>query len=250
MSKKDQKAKSSLKVVAAAPARKGAQRDAAPASTSNRCASWRASPPSSISPRSRPTAAVTCACAAAAAVSSTAGARAVGAAVDRADARAAAAPSRGRRDVHQLAVRRARSTARRRPEAPSFVEVGQPVRKGQVVCIVEAMKLMNEIEAESDGKIVEILVENGEHVEYGAAPLPRSKQARRVQEGSHSQPRRDRAAGDPRVPRDGHRDGRGALDRRRRVAARPVRRREGLHRPAAGARRATCRSRRSSAPPR
>ena len=53
------------------------------------------------------------------------------------------------------------------PEAPSFVEVGQAVRKGQVVCIVEAMKLMNEIEAESEGKIEEILVQNGEHVEYG-----------------------------------------------------------------------------------
>jgi acetyl-CoA carboxylase biotin carboxyl carrier protein len=53
------------------------------------------------------------------------------------------------------------------PEAPSFVDVGQAVRKGQVVCIVEAMKLMNEIEAESEGKIEEILVENGAHVEYG-----------------------------------------------------------------------------------
>ena len=53
------------------------------------------------------------------------------------------------------------------PEAPSFVDVGQSVRKGQVVCIVEAMKLMNEIEAESEGKIEEILVQNGEHVEYG-----------------------------------------------------------------------------------
>ena len=53
------------------------------------------------------------------------------------------------------------------PEAPSFVDVGQAVRKGQVVCIVEAMKLMNEIEAESEGKIEEILVQNGEHVEYG-----------------------------------------------------------------------------------
>jgi acetyl-CoA carboxylase biotin carboxyl carrier protein len=53
------------------------------------------------------------------------------------------------------------------PETPAFVEVGQSVRKGQVVCIVEAMKLMNEIEAESEGKIAEILVQNGEHVEYG-----------------------------------------------------------------------------------
>jgi acetyl-CoA carboxylase biotin carboxyl carrier protein len=53
------------------------------------------------------------------------------------------------------------------PEPPVFVEAGQAVRKGQVVCIVEAMKLMNEIEAEFEGKIEEILVQNGEHVEYG-----------------------------------------------------------------------------------
>jgi acetyl-CoA carboxylase biotin carboxyl carrier protein len=53
------------------------------------------------------------------------------------------------------------------PEASSFVEVGDTVRKGQAVCIVEAMKLMNEIEAEADGKVVEILARNGEHVEYG-----------------------------------------------------------------------------------
>jgi acetyl-CoA carboxylase biotin carboxyl carrier protein len=55
------------------------------------------------------------------------------------------------------------------PEAAVFVEVGQTVKKGQVVCIVEAMKLMNEIEAEADGKIAEVLVKNGEHVEYGQA---------------------------------------------------------------------------------
>jgi acetyl-CoA carboxylase biotin carboxyl carrier protein len=53
------------------------------------------------------------------------------------------------------------------PEAPSFVEVGTVVRKGQVVCIIEAMKLMNEIESESEGKVVEVLAKNGEHVEYG-----------------------------------------------------------------------------------
>jgi acetyl-CoA carboxylase biotin carboxyl carrier protein len=53
------------------------------------------------------------------------------------------------------------------PEAAAFAEVGDTVRKGQVVCIVEAMKLMNEIEAEADGKVVEILARNGEHVEYG-----------------------------------------------------------------------------------
>ena len=55
------------------------------------------------------------------------------------------------------------------PDRDAFVEIGQTVRKGQVVCIVEAMKLMNEIEAEADGKLVEILVKNGQHVEYGQA---------------------------------------------------------------------------------
>ena len=53
------------------------------------------------------------------------------------------------------------------PDSAVFVEVGQSIRKGQVVCIVEAMKLMNEIEAEADGKLIEILVKNGEHIEYG-----------------------------------------------------------------------------------
>jgi acetyl-CoA carboxylase biotin carboxyl carrier protein len=53
------------------------------------------------------------------------------------------------------------------PEAASFVEVGSGVRKGQVVCIIEAMKLMNEIESEVDGKVLEVLANNGEHVEYG-----------------------------------------------------------------------------------
>jgi acetyl-CoA carboxylase biotin carboxyl carrier protein len=53
------------------------------------------------------------------------------------------------------------------PEAPQFVEVGQEVHKGQVLCIVEAMKLMNEIEAESDGTVVAVLVENAQPVEYG-----------------------------------------------------------------------------------
>jgi acetyl-CoA carboxylase biotin carboxyl carrier protein len=53
------------------------------------------------------------------------------------------------------------------PEAASFVEVGQTIRKGQVVCIVEAMKLMNEIESDLDGKVLDVLVKNGAHVEYG-----------------------------------------------------------------------------------
>jgi len=62
------------------------------------------------------------------------------------------------------------------PESPPFADVGQTVRKGQVVCIVEAMKLMNEIESEFDGKILEILVKNAEHVEYGQ-PLFRIEKA-------------------------------------------------------------------------
>jgi acetyl-CoA carboxylase biotin carboxyl carrier protein len=55
------------------------------------------------------------------------------------------------------------------PDASPFAEVGDAVKKGQVVCIVEAMKLMNEIEAEIDGRVAEILAKNGEHVEYGQA---------------------------------------------------------------------------------
>jgi len=53
------------------------------------------------------------------------------------------------------------------PEAESFVEVGQTVEIGQVVCIVEAMKLMNEIKSEVRGKITEVAVQNAEPVEFG-----------------------------------------------------------------------------------
>ncbi|MCC6646931.1 MAG: acetyl-CoA carboxylase biotin carboxyl carrier protein [Polyangiaceae bacterium] len=53
------------------------------------------------------------------------------------------------------------------PDAPSFAEVGAVVRPGQTLCIVEAMKLMNEIEAEFGGLVTEILVENGKAVEFG-----------------------------------------------------------------------------------
>jgi acetyl-CoA carboxylase biotin carboxyl carrier protein len=53
------------------------------------------------------------------------------------------------------------------PDAPPFVDAGQTVEVGQVVCIVEAMKLMNEIKAEVRGKIVEIPVQNAEPVEFG-----------------------------------------------------------------------------------
>lgn len=58
------------------------------------------------------------------------------------------------------------------PGEAAFVEVGDRVRSGQSVCIIEAMKLMNEIEAEVSGQVMEILVQNGEAVEYGQ-PLMR-----------------------------------------------------------------------------
>ncbi len=53
------------------------------------------------------------------------------------------------------------------PGAPAFVEVGQVVSKGQTLCIVEAMKLLNEIESDAAGTVKAILVENGQPVEYG-----------------------------------------------------------------------------------
>ena len=58
------------------------------------------------------------------------------------------------------------------PDKPPYVGAGDAVKKGQVVCIVEAMKLMNEIESEFSGKVAEILVEDGEPVEFGQ-PLMR-----------------------------------------------------------------------------
>jgi len=53
------------------------------------------------------------------------------------------------------------------PSSPVFVEVGQRVKKGQTLCIIEAMKLMNEIESEYEGEIVKVYVENGQPVQYG-----------------------------------------------------------------------------------
>ena len=53
------------------------------------------------------------------------------------------------------------------PDAQPFVEVGSTVQEGEVVCIIEAMKLMNEIKSEHAGKIVQICVKNGDPVEYG-----------------------------------------------------------------------------------
>jgi acetyl-CoA carboxylase biotin carboxyl carrier protein len=55
------------------------------------------------------------------------------------------------------------------PDAKAFVEVGQAVKEGETICIIEAMKLMNEIEADASGAVKAILVENGQPVEYGQA---------------------------------------------------------------------------------
>ena len=53
------------------------------------------------------------------------------------------------------------------PDTKPFVEIGQKVKKGDVVCIIEAMKLMNELTADQDGEVVDICVSNGDVVEYG-----------------------------------------------------------------------------------
>ncbi|TET83224.1 acetyl-CoA carboxylase biotin carboxyl carrier protein, partial [candidate division TA06 bacterium] len=53
------------------------------------------------------------------------------------------------------------------PDAPSYIEVGDYVKKNQVLCIIEAMKLMNEIESEFEGRVVEVLVKNEQPVGYG-----------------------------------------------------------------------------------
>jgi len=53
------------------------------------------------------------------------------------------------------------------PGAPLFVDVGQPIRKNQVLCIIEAMKLMNEITSEYEGELVKVYVESGQPVQYG-----------------------------------------------------------------------------------
>ncbi|MFH1190882.1 MAG: acetyl-CoA carboxylase biotin carboxyl carrier protein [Candidatus Omnitrophota bacterium] len=55
------------------------------------------------------------------------------------------------------------------PEAVAYIEIGQIIQPGQVICIIEAMKLMNEIKSEIKGKILEVLVDNAEPVEFGQA---------------------------------------------------------------------------------
>ena len=75
------------------------------------------------------------------------------------------------------------------PGPRPFVDIGQTVRKGQVLCIIEAMKLMNEINAECDGEIVKVYVENGQAVQYGERLLRDQTVMTDVQEDPDRQPR-------------------------------------------------------------
>ena len=94
---------------------------------------------------------------------------------------------------------------------------------------------MNPITAPAGGVVKKILISDGQPVEFDQ-PLSSSAKADADEnpEAADRQPRRDRAAHPSRLPRNGHQDGRGPLDRRRRRDARPPRRRDGVHRPAAG----------------
>ena len=86
-----------------------------------------------------------------------------------APAAAAGAPAAPARDLSKAQTSPMVGTFYRAPgpNAPVFVEVGQSVNAGDTLCIIEAMKLMNEIEAERSGVVKEILVENGQPVEFG-----------------------------------------------------------------------------------
>ena len=91
------------------------------------------------------------------------------AAAAAAPAAAAGAPAAPARDLSKAQTSPMVGTFYRAPgpNAPVFVEVGQSVNAGDTLCIIEAMKLMNEIEAERSGVVKEILVENGQPVEFG-----------------------------------------------------------------------------------
>ena len=86
------------------------------------------------------------------------------AAAAQATAAAAPAPSRGKTVKSPMVGTLYRAP---NPEADPFVTVGSTVKVGDTLCIIEAMKLMNEIESEFAGTVVEILVENGQPIEYG-----------------------------------------------------------------------------------
>ena len=85
-----------------------------------------------------------------------------------AGAPAAAAPAAPEPKGHQLKSPMVGTFYRApSPGAPPFVEIGQQVTKGQTLCIIEAMKLLNEIESDASGTVKAVLVENGQPVEYG-----------------------------------------------------------------------------------
>jgi acetyl-CoA carboxylase biotin carboxyl carrier protein len=85
--------------------------------------------------------------------------------------RAEEAPAQAEHDEMELAVVKSPIVGTffraSEPGAPPFVDVGTIVKKGQVLCIIEAMKLMNEIDSEYDGEVVSVYVENGQPVQYG-----------------------------------------------------------------------------------
>jgi acetyl-CoA carboxylase biotin carboxyl carrier protein len=84
------------------------------------------------------------------------------------DIPAAPAPKQQEMDLHNvLSPMVGTFYSRPNPEAAPFAEVGTKVQKGQVVCMLEAMKLFNEIEAEAGGEVVDVLVKDGELIEYG-----------------------------------------------------------------------------------
>src|SRR6266849_10346668 len=90
------------------------------------------------------------------------------------------------------------------PEAPPFIKVGDSVREGQPLLIIEAMKVMNQIAAPRAGRVTQILVADGTPVEYGQPLLVLEQIGGDVREGAHRQPRRDRVAHPSRLSRDGH----------------------------------------------
>jgi len=135
-------------------------------------------------------------------------------------------------DVYRQLALRGDLLPLRVPGHPGLRDVGQVVKKGQVLCIVEAMKLMKRDRGGSAWRLVEALVENGSPVEYGEAALPvrAGLVFHRILIANRGE---IRAAGHPRGARAGRGDRRSPLHRGRELAARPLRGSIDLHRSAA-----------------
>ena len=86
------------------------------------------------------------------------------------------------------------------PGAKAFIEVGSVVKVGETICIIEAMKILNEIEADKSGTVTAILCENGQAVEYGQPLLTIEGRPRHVQKDPDCQPGRDCPAYPARLP--------------------------------------------------